>query len=124
MVGEKGAEIGTGMLALALQGGNERQIEFLFPGQELKRCERSLDLGQPRGAALLNGFNSRPLPFPGLVSGMSVIEPGDHTLGEQRDDARDAQLGGLLDDRFEDFSLGNGLQQSDLAGPRRGGTLL
>ena len=48
-----------------------------------------------------------------------VVEMRHHAFGQQRHDAVRAQFHGFLDDGFDDFSLGHGLQQRDGAGRGR-----
>ncbi len=102
-----------GMTAIALEGADERKIEF--PGLTEIGAERDWrgHGGQPGLAALFDSLDDDLTPFFGFIFGGIVIEAGDHAFSQERHDRSHAEFGGLLQNGFDDFALGNSEGKSD-----------
>ena len=89
------------------------------------RCQKFFDgrwclnFRQPGRAALFDGLNRHLLPFLLFVGSVFCVEMRHDAFGQQRHDAPRAEFNGFLDDAFNDFSPGHGLQQRDGAGRGR-----
>ena len=110
-------------------GFRKRAALFVFPDKSgglptaaMIGCQKIFDsrwrfnLRQPRRAALFDGFNRHLLPFLPFDGGVFFVELRHHAFGQQRHDAPRTEFNGFLDDAFDNFSLGHGLQQCDGAG--------
>ncbi len=119
MLLEKGLKATARMVTLALQSPHQAQFKFFVAGQVLLERERGLDSRQPGSAALFNGFDGYQLPLFGFVNSLLAIHLRDHALREQRHDPSNTEFRRLLDDRLDEFSFWQGLDQSNLAGQAR-----
>src|SRR2546421_9551249 len=116
MLRPKYVEVSARVGGFGLKRGYQGKIKLFIPGQECSRSNGRFDLRQPGVTTLFNRLDRNDLPFGGFADTLALIHAGSDTFGQERDDARDAKFGGFLNNGFDDFSFGNGLQQSD---PRR-----
>jgi hypothetical protein len=109
-------EVLAGMPAAGLKRCDEWQLNWLGPGEKRGGRRGRFHAREPQGAALFHRLDGYLLPVLAARFGSLVVELNHDALGEQRDDTRSSQLGRFLDDRIEEFPLGQRLKECQLTG--------
>ncbi len=76
---------------------------------------RCFDTRQPGRAGLFDRFDRDLLPLGRFASGLFFVELDHGALRDEREDAKNAQLGCFLNDAFDDFAFGNSDEERDPA---------
>ena len=99
---------------VGLLPGDDDAVEVAQLLADVLEAGGVLDGGQDGAAGLLGGAQRDAAPAVSLVAALVLAQADDGALGQEGDDALDAQLGGLADGLAHAVALGDALDQREM----------